>query len=94
MEYFADEQNMFIASINYKDLLNITVEKFKQTLTITPYEYALLFNKYQKLIKEYPHNDVHIYSFMSLFILSAILGSNSLTASDTILRDDLVFLSS
>lgn len=64
MEYFEDEQNTFIASINYKDLLNITVEKFKQTMTITPSEYALLFNKYKKLIQEYPYNELHIYSFM------------------------------
>ena len=37
---------------------------------------------------------VHIYSFMSLFILSDIPGSNSFNASETILSDDLVFLSS
>lgn len=64
MSYFETLKHYFLEHVTVSSLKNVTIEQFKQSMTMTPKDYSLLFNKYQKYVLGYRYTELHIHSLM------------------------------
>jgi hypothetical protein len=64
MSYFETIKHYFIENVTVRSLKNVTIEQFKQSMTMRPKDYSCLFDKYQKYVLNYHYTDLHIHSLM------------------------------